>query len=98
MENHNNHTEFECNICLSSAHNPIVTECGHLYCWACIYQWLNTNRTHLTCPVCKSGISEDNVIPVFTKGKRSEETMGNEENGGEGTGIPPRPRGRRREA
>ena len=24
---------FECNICLEMASNPVVTLCGHLYCW-----------------------------------------------------------------
>ena len=29
---------FECNICLELAQEPIVTQCGHLYCWSCIYK------------------------------------------------------------
>jgi E3 ubiquitin-protein ligase RNF5 len=29
---------FECNICLELAQDPIVTQCGHLYCWPCIYK------------------------------------------------------------
>lgn len=40
-----------------------VTQCGHLYCWSCLYRWLNTN--HTTCPVCKAGVSQDNVIPIY---------------------------------
>ena len=24
---------FECNICLEDVREPIVTQCGHLYCW-----------------------------------------------------------------
>ena len=24
---------FECNICLDTACNPVVTQCGHLFCW-----------------------------------------------------------------
>mmetsp|Transcript_11894 Transcript_11894/g.46063 ORF Transcript_11894/g.46063 Transcript_11894/m.46063 type:complete len:139 (-) Transcript_11894:2778-3194(-) len=30
---------FECNICLELAQEPIVTQCGHLYCWSCIYKF-----------------------------------------------------------
>ena len=30
-------TSFECNICLETANTPIVTQCGHLYCWECIH-------------------------------------------------------------
>lgn len=30
---------FECNICYELAQEPVVTLCGHLYCWPCIYRW-----------------------------------------------------------
>ena len=29
---------FECHICLELAHDPVVTLCGHLYCWPCLYR------------------------------------------------------------
>ena len=29
---------FDCNICLETAHDPVVTLCGHLYCWPCLYK------------------------------------------------------------
>ncbi len=29
---------FECNICLELASEPVVTLCGHLYCWPCLYR------------------------------------------------------------
>ena len=57
---------FECNICLDDVREPIVTQCGHLFCWSCLYRWLNTN--HQTCPVCKAGVTKDNVIPLFIRG------------------------------
>ena len=31
---------FECNICLDVATDPVVTQCGHLYCWPCIYKYV----------------------------------------------------------
>jgi zinc-RING finger domain len=33
-------SRFSCNICLDSVVEPVVTQCGHLYCWPCLYQWL----------------------------------------------------------
>lgn len=58
---------FECNICLDTAKEPVVTPCGHLYCWKCIYEWIQQPRETLVCPVCKSGISQDKLTPIFTK-------------------------------
>lgn len=29
---------FECNVCLELASEPVVTLCGHLYCWPCLYR------------------------------------------------------------
>ena len=29
---------FECNVCLELASDPVITLCGHLYCWPCLYR------------------------------------------------------------
>ncbi|KAL3325746.1 hypothetical protein AABB24_036793 [Solanum stoloniferum] len=53
---------FECNICLDLANDPVVTFCGHLYCWPCIYKWIHLHSIpsehHPQCPVCKADVSE----------------------------------------
>lgn len=39
--NHHHHdSRFSCNICLEAVTEPVVTQCGHLYCWPCLYRWL----------------------------------------------------------
>ena len=30
--------QFDCNICFDAAREPVVTQCGHLYCWQCLHQ------------------------------------------------------------
>ena len=59
---------FSCNICMEMASDPVVTLCGHLYCWPCLYRWLHTQRSVRTCPVCKAGVDRDKVIPVYGRG------------------------------
>ncbi|VDQ12467.1 unnamed protein product [Trichobilharzia regenti] len=50
---------FECNICLDSARDAVVSMCGHLFCWPCLHRWLETAETRTVCPVCKAAISRD---------------------------------------
>ncbi|XP_058001458.1 E3 ubiquitin-protein ligase RMA1H1 isoform X2 [Hevea brasiliensis] len=65
---------FDCNICLDSAQDPIVTLCGHLYCWPCIYKWLqvqsspDANEQQPSCPVCKANISQNSLVPLYGRG------------------------------
>lgn len=80
---------FDCCICLDCAHEPVVTLCGHLYCWPCIYKWLHVQSLSLAmdeppqCPVCKSEISHTAVIPLYGRGKPKLEERS--------MAIPPRP-------
>lgn len=42
-QNNNNismDARFSCNICFDAVTEPVVTQCGHLYCWPCLYRWL----------------------------------------------------------
>jgi E3 ubiquitin-protein ligase RNF5 len=58
----------ECNICLDTAKDAVVSHCGHLFCWPCLHQWLETRPTRQSCPVCKAVISRDKVIPLYGRG------------------------------
>lgn len=55
---------FECNICLSTAENPAVTLCGHLFCWNCIRLWSRNKQGGHRCPVCKAGLELERVITI----------------------------------
>jgi hypothetical protein len=62
---------YECNVCFDTAQDPVVTRCGHLYCWACIHRWLEGARGAqcAACPVCKAEVTEDALIPLYGHGE-----------------------------
>lgn len=64
-------TNFGCNICLEVAREPIVTLCGHLFCWPCLYKWIHFNSQSDHCPVCKALVKEDSLVPLYGMGKPS---------------------------
>lgn len=73
---YNQSNGFECNICLEQVQDPVVTLCGHLYCWPCIYKWLEppgissqNMEQPQQCPVCKSEISYTSLIPLYGRGQ-----------------------------
>ena len=70
MEGGDNKDEamFECNICLDMARDAVISLCGHLFCWPCLHQWLETRPNRKICPVCKAGISKEKVIPLYGRG------------------------------
>ncbi|XP_062217478.1 E3 ubiquitin-protein ligase RMA1H1-like [Phragmites australis] len=70
---------FDCNICLDCAAEPVVTLCGHLYCWPCIYEWLRPDAdaadtrssARRQCPVCKAAVSPNALVPLYGRGGSS---------------------------
>ncbi|XP_027347145.1 E3 ubiquitin-protein ligase RMA1H1-like [Abrus precatorius] len=92
---------FECNICLECVREPVVTLCGHLYCWPCIYKWLHFQRITLEneqeekrqCPVCKSEVSQSSLVPLYGRGPSTTSSGGKTHK--VGMVIPQRPKGPR---
>ncbi|XP_054281356.1 E3 ubiquitin-protein ligase RNF185-like isoform X2 [Macrosteles quadrilineatus] len=80
---------FECNICLDTAKEAVVSMCGHLFCWPCLHQWLDTRPNRQVCPVCKAAISKEKVIPLYGRGSSKQDDPRNK--------TPPRPPGQRSE-
>lgn len=80
---------FECNICLDTARDAVISMCGHLFCWPCLHQWLETRPNRPMCPVCKAGISKDKVIPLYGRGNVNQQDPRDQ--------VPPRPQGQRSE-
>jgi len=95
--NSNNNSDagnFECNICLDLAQDPIVTLCGHLFCWPCLYKWLHHHSQAQECPVCKALIEEEKLVPLYGRGKTSTDPRSKSI---PGINIPNRPAGQRPE-
>uniref|UniRef100_A0A5B7CDJ8 E3 ubiquitin-protein ligase RMA n=1 Tax=Davidia involucrata TaxID=16924 RepID=A0A5B7CDJ8_DAVIN len=86
--------DFECNICFELAQDPIVTLCGHLYCWPCLYRWLHIHSYSHECPVCKALIQEEKLVPIYGRGKTSSDPRSQSI---PGVDIPNRPAGQRPE-
>lgn len=80
---------FECNICLDTASEAVISMCGHLFCWPCLHQWLETRPQRQICPVCKAGIGRDKVVPLYGRDGEQKDPRDKP--------IPPRPRGQRPE-
>ncbi|XP_042484237.1 uncharacterized protein LOC122064578 [Macadamia integrifolia] len=86
---------FECNICLDVARNPVLTCCGHLFCWPCLYQWLHIHSDTKECPVCKGEVTDMNITPIYSRGNDTQESEKEDESG---VKVPPRPHARRVES
>jgi len=89
--------DFDCNICLDQVRDPVVTLCGHLFCWPCIHKWTyasNNSRQRVDqydhkreppkCPVCKSDVSEATLVPIYGRGQKAPQS---------GSNVPSRPTG-----
>lgn len=59
------------------------------YSWPCLHQWLETRPNRQVCPVCKSAISKEKVVPLYGRGSKK--------TGDPRETVPPRPAGQRTE-
>lgn len=92
---------FDCNICLDCVQDPVVTFCGHLYCWPCIYKWLDiqsgisseNEKQKPQCPVCKSELSQSSLVPLYGRGQTMTVSEGKAQQ--VGIVVPRRPTGPR---
>ncbi|XP_027106669.1 breast cancer type 1 susceptibility protein [Coffea eugenioides] len=81
---------YDCNICLHLARDPILTCCGHMFCWACFFKLPYVDSTAKECPVCEGEVTDSNVIPIYGNGDSTRESKLES-----GMTIPPRPKAQR---
>ncbi|CAM8920360.1 unnamed protein product [Rhodiola kirilowii] len=85
---------FDCNICLRKARDPVLTCCGHLYCWPCFYQLPDVGMDTKECPACKGEVKDTGIIPIYGSSDKALKRDGNKS----GVEIPPRPQAHRIES
>ena len=55
---------FQCSICLSEQPTlPVVTQCGHVYCYSCISRWMDV-QNNSGCPQCKQSLDSHFVFAI----------------------------------
>ena len=67
---------YECKICISMSQEPVVTYCGHLFCWSCLYEWAETRGSdEVPCPTCCSSVKIKSTIPLYTSTQNHEKVL-----------------------
>lgn len=59
---------FLCNICRDKPKIPVITLCGHVYCWMCAKKWYGLKEKPGVCPVCRRHNEENDLIPIHPRG------------------------------
>ncbi|KAK6977880.1 hypothetical protein R3P38DRAFT_3236549 [Favolaschia claudopus] len=50
---------FQCGICWETLCKPVIPMCMHVYCFSCLFKWVN--RGHHSCPICRAHIGEEPI-------------------------------------
>lgn len=45
-----------CRICIRPLYEPYTISCGHTFCYSCLLQWFEKDRTQKTCPDCRAKV------------------------------------------
>lgn len=56
------HSSVKCPLCLSSGNWLAATECGHVFCYECILDYLNEKDD---CPICRCLVRPHRVVPLL---------------------------------
>jgi len=51
----------KCTLCLEELKDPAATQCGHVFCWTCIGDWV---REKPECPLCRRATLVQHILPL----------------------------------
>jgi len=64
--------ENSCAICMDILQNPVLLECTHMFCGACIFKWYNKNNKK-DCPNCRMTIKDLNKLTAIVEKDENKE-------------------------
>ncbi len=57
---------LHCKICSEKILDPVITLCGHPFCWGCLHDWKESKQADpFPCPVCSDAIDTRNIVPIY---------------------------------
>lgn len=54
-------SQRKCTLCLEELKDPAATQCGHVFCWECIGDWV---REKPECPLCRRDAMVQHILPL----------------------------------